>query len=265
MTALPDPAPPPLPRKPRSAFPLWLAALIVGFTLATRDLDIDYQALAWGASDIGEYLSRFGTPNFSRLDRYAALMAETLAMALWGTALAFTGAFVIAPFAARNLSPHPLVYRAARELLNFLRALPDLLFAVVFVAAIGLGPLPGVLAIGLHVSGFLGKVFAENLERVDPGAYEAVRASGANFLQTVMWAGWPSALQETIGYTIFILDRNVRVAAILGLVGAGGIGFELTTTLRLFQYDRTGALVIVIVVTVLAIDYLSAWARKKVR
>ena len=265
MTALPDPAPPPLPRKPRSAFPLWLAALIAGFILATRDLDIDYQALAWGASDIGEYLSRFGTPNFSRLDRYAALMAETLAMALWGTALAFAGAFVIAPFAARNLSPHPFVYRAARELLNFLRALPDLLFAVVFVAAIGLGPLPGVLAIGLHVSGFLGKVFAENLERVDPGAYEAVRASGANFLQTVMWAGWPSALQETIGYTIFILDRNVRVAAILGLVGAGGIGFELTTTLRLFQYDRTGALVIVIVVTVLAIDYLSAWARKKVR
>jgi phosphonate transport system permease protein len=254
-----------LPRKPRSALPLWLAALIAGFTLVTRDLDIDYQALAWGAADIGEYLGRFGTPDFSRLDRYFVLMLETLAMAVWGTALAFAGAFAIAPLAARNLSPHPLAYRAARELLNFLRAMPDLLFAVVFVAALGLGPLPGVLAIGLHVAGFLGKVFAENLERVDPGAYEAVRASGANFVQTVMWAGWPSALQETIGYTIFIVDRNVRVAAILGLVGAGGIGFELTTTLRLFQYDRTAALVIVIVVTVLAIDYLSAWARKRVR
>ena len=255
----------PLPRKRVNAFPLWLAALAALFVVVTRDLEIDFRALAWGAADMGEFLGRFETPDFSRLSRYLMLMGETVAMGLWGTALAFLGAFVIAPFAARNLSPHPLIYRVARELLNFLRAMPDLLFAMLFVAAMGLGPLPGVLAIGMHVTGFLGKVFAENLERVDPGAYEAVRVSGAGFLQTVMWAGWPSVLQETVGYTIFILDRNVRMAAILGLVGAGGIGFEIKTTMGLFQYDQAAALILVVGTTILAIDYLSAWARRKVR
>jgi phosphonate transport system permease protein len=255
----------PFPAKPFNLAPLWLSALVAGFVLATRDLEIDFEALIWGVTDMAEYLGRFGSPDFSRFDKYAMLMLETLGMALWGTALAFLGAFLLAPFAARNLSPHPLVYRLTREILNFLRAMPDLLFAVLFVAAIGLGPLPGVLAIGLHVTGFLGKVFAENLERVDAGIYDFVRASGAGFLQTVMWAGWPSALQETVGYTIFIIDRNVRMAAILGLVGAGGIGFELTATLRLFQYRQAATLVLLVVVTVLAIDYLSSWARKRVR
>jgi len=255
---------PPLPRKPINTFPLWLAALAAVFVAATHDLEIDFRALAWGASDMAEFMGRFGAPDFSRLDRYLILMGETVAIGLWGTALAFLGAFIIAPFAARNLAPHPLVYRGARELLNFLRAMPDLLFAMVFVAAMGLGPLPGVLAIGMHVSGFLGKVFAENLERVDPGTYEAVRASGAGFLQTVMWAGWPSVLQETVGYTIFILDRNIRMAAILGLVGAGGIGFEIKTTMGLFQYDLAAALILVVGLTIVAFDYLSSWARRRV-
>ena len=261
MTTEPDP----FPRKPVNLAPVWVSALAAVFVLAARHLEIDFEALAWGVADMAEYIGRFGAPDFSRLERYSLLMLETLAMALWGTALAFVGAFILAPFAARNLSPHPLAYRISREILNFLRAMPDLLFAVFFVAAIGLGPLPGVLAIGLHVTGFLGKIFAENLERVDRGVYDGVRASGANFLQTVMWAGWPSTLQETVGYTVYIIDRNVRMAAILGLVGAGGIGFELTAALRLFQYRRAAALIVLVVVTVLAIDYLSSWARRRVR
>lgn len=256
---------PSLPPKPLNPFPLWLAAAAAMFIAASRDLDIDFAALAWGASDMVEFAGRFGAPDFSRLGRYLALMGETVAMGLWGTAFAFAGAFVIAPFAARNLAPHPLVYRGARELLNLLRAMPDLLFAMVFVAAMGLGPFPGVLAIGLHVAGFLGKIFAESLERVDAGAYEAVRSGGAGFLQTVMWAGWPSVLQETIGYTIFILDRNVRMAAILGLVGAGGIGFEIKTAIGLFRYDQAATLILVVALTILALDYLSSWARKRVR
>lgn len=256
---------PPLPRKPFNPFPIWLTLAIAGFYAATVHLELDYQAVLWGLADMREYFSRFSTPDFSDIGRFAALMLETLAIAVWGTALAFLGAFILAPFAARNLSPHWVAYRVAREILNFLRAMPDLLFAVIFVAAIGLGPLPGVLAIGLHSAGFLGKVLAEHLERVPAGTYEGVRASGAGFLHTVMWAGWPSILQETIGYTIFIIDRNVRVAAVLGLVGAGGIGVEMMTALRLFQYDRAGALIMVILLTVLVIDYLSSWLRKKVR
>ena len=263
--AKPDQDLPPLPRKPVNLFPVWLTVVIAAFYAATLHLEIDFKAVAYGVTDMREYFGRFTAPDFADLGRFAALMAETLAIAVWGTALAFVGAFVIAPFAARNLAPHWIVYRVAREILNFLRAMPDLLFAVVFVAAIGLGPLPGVLAIGLHTTGFLGKVLAEHLERVPAGTYDGVRASGAGFLHTVMWAGWPSILQETIGYTIFIIDRNVRVAAVLGLVGAGGIGVEMMTALRLFQYDRAGALILVILATILAIDYVSSWLRKKVR
>jgi len=260
-----DPRLSPLPRRPLNPFPLWLALVLAAFWAASRHLAIDWQALAWGAADLGDYIGRFLEPDFSGLGHYLRLMLETLAIAVWGTALAFAGAFLLAPFAARNLAPGRLVYRAARELLNFLRAIPDILFALIFVAALGPGPLAGVLAIGLHVMGFLGKVFAENLERVDPGAYDGVRATGAGMLQTVMWAGWPSTLQETAGYTIFVVDRNVRAAAVLGLVGAGGIGIELVNKIRLYQTDAASALVIVILLTILAIDYLSAWARKKVR
>lgn len=263
--AAPDQGLPPLPRKPANLFPVWLTLAIAAFYAATLHLEIDFQAIIFGFADMREYFSRFTAPDFADLGRFAALMLETLAIAVWGTALAFVGAFALAPFAARNLTLHWIAYRVTREILNFLRAMPDLLFAVIFVAAIGLGPLPGVLAIGLHSTGFLGKVLAEHLERVPAGTYDGVRASGAGFLHTVMWAGWPSILQETIGYTIFIVDRNVRVAAVLGLVGAGGIGVEMMTALRLFQYDRAGALIIVILVTILAIDYLSAWLRRKVR
>lgn len=256
---------PPLPPKPVNLFPAWLTLALAGFYAATVHLEIDYQAIVFGLADMREYFGRFTAPDFADIGRFAALMLETLAIAIWGTALAFIGAVLLAPFAARNLAPHWIAYRIAREILNFLRAMPDLLFAVVFVAAIGLGPLPGVLALGLHTTGFLGKVLAEHLERVPAGTYDGVRASGAGFLQTVMWAGWPSILQETIGYTIFIIDRNVRVAAVLGLVGAGGVGVEMMTALRLFQYDRAGALIIIILMTILAIDYLSAWLRRKVR
>ena len=265
-----DPTPPlaeqtSLPPRPFSVWPLYLCLGVFGAWGTAHHLGIDFQALIWGAGDMTEYIRRFGRPEFVNFPRTATLMAETLAIALWGTAIALTLAVILAPLAARNLSPHPILYRIARELLNGFRALPDLLLASIFVAALGLGPLPGVLAIGLHSAGFLGKVLAEILERVDAGTYEAVRSTGANFSQLIMWAGWPSALQEATGYAIFLIDRNVRVAAILGLVGAGGIGMELTVAFRLFQYDRAAGLVLVVLFVIVSIDYASDWARRRVR
>ena len=253
------------PPRPFSFWPLYLCLGVFGVWATSHHLSIDFQALIWGAGDMTEYVRRFGKPEFVNFPRVAALMAETLAMALWGTAIAVALAFILAPLAARNLTPHPILYRIAREFLNGLRALPDLLFASIFVAALGLGPLPGVLAIGLHSAGFLGKVLAEILERVDPGTYDAVRSTGASFPQLIMWAGWPSAVQEATGYAIFLIDRNVRVAAILGLVGAGGIGMELTVAFRLFQYDRAAGLILVVLVVIVSIDYASDWARRRVR
>lgn len=254
---------PPLPKRPINRVPLWIGAWLLLVGLVIFHLNISFQTLFWGFGDIFEYLGRYRTPNFTELGKYLGLMGQTLAIALWGTALAFTISFILTPLAAKNISPHPWIYRIVRELLNFLLALPDLVLALIFVAALGLGPLPGVLALGLHTSGFLTKFFSESMERVEPGIYEAVNATGANFIQLVMFAAWPSIVQEIISYTLYIFDRNVRVATVLGLVGAGGIGLELNATLRFFDYDKAAALILIIILTIVAIDYLSAGLRSK--
>lgn len=256
---------PPLPARPRTLFRIWLLLLLALLILIVRDLDIDFRTLIAGISDIGEYFSRFGTPELSEVPRYLGLMGQTLATALWGTIFAFVISFLIAPWAARGLSPNRVTHRFARETLNFMRAMPDLLLALIFVSAMGLGPMPGILALGVHTAGFLGKFFAETLERVDHGKYEALFATGAGFTQTVMFAGWPSILRETAGYTLYILDRNVRMAAVLGLVGAGGIGLELHDTLRLFLYDKAATLILLILFTILIVDYLSSALRKRLK
>ena len=252
-----------LPAKPRNPFPPRVALALITLWWIIWDLDISFETLAYGVSDMAEYFSRYGQPDFSELSRYLELLGVTLATALWGTAIAFVIGFMIAPFAARNFTPHPSLYYISREFLNFTRALPDLLLALIFVAAIGLGPLAGALALGIHTAGFLGKFFAESLEQIDKGVCEGVAATGANFPQMVMYAGWPSILREALGYVLYIFDRNVRMAAVLGLVGAGGIGLALHDTLRLFNYDQAAALILIILLTILVIDYLSAWLRKK--
>lgn len=257
------PQAPALPPKPRNPIPVWAAATLAVLWLTVWDLEISFEALAYGVGDMAEYFSRYGQPDFADLSRYLSLMGVTLATALWGTAFALVVAFFLAPMAARNFAPNPVAYRIAREILNFMRAMPDLLLALIFVAAMGLGPLPGALALGVHTAGFLGKFFAESLERIDQGVYEGVAATGANFPQLVMYAGWPSILRESLGYILYILDRNVRMASVLGLVGAGGIGLALHDTLRLFDYGQSAALILVILATILVIDYASAWLRRR--
>lgn len=254
---------PELPNKPKEWFPLWATVVVAAVWFMAVDLEINLQTLIWGVQDMGEFVSRFANPDFTRLPQYLSLMGATLAMAFWGTVIAFMMSFVLAPLGARNLSPHPVIYRITREFFNFCRAMPDLLLALILVSAIGLGPLPGILALGISTAGFLGKFFAESLERVPAGRYEALASAGAGYMQTLMYAGWPSILREMTGYTLFILDRNARMASVLGLVGAGGIGTALSTALRTFNYDRAAAMILVMLVTILIIDYLSAWLRKR--
>jgi len=253
-----------LPPKPRNPAPVWMATTLIVLWLIVWDLDISFKSLIYGIADMGEYFSRYGQPDFSDVSLYMNLMGVTLATALWGTVFALLVAFFLAPLAARNFTPNPLAYRMAREALNFMRAMPDLLLALIFVAALGLGPLPGALALGVHTAGFLGKFFAESLERIDKGVCEGVASTGANFAQMVMYAGWPSILREALGNTLYILDRNVRMASVLGLVGAGGIGLALHDTLRLFNYGQSAALILVILATILIIDYASAWLRRRI-
>jgi len=251
--------------KPRNFFPVWLSLVLIVLWQITVDLEIDFSILAYGVSDMAEYFSRYGTPDFSDISTYLKLMLQTIATAFWGTAFAVVVAFLLAPLAARNLSLHPVVYRLSREILNFMRAMPDLLLALLFVAAIGLGPMAGVLALGIHTAGFLGKFFAESLERVDDGVYEGLQSVGASLLQIIMFAGWPSINREFVGYTLYIMDRNVRAASMLGLVGAGGIGLELNESLSLYQYNQSSAIIIMIIAVIIVIDHSSSYLRKKLK
>lgn len=209
---------------------LWLTAPLVEFSFARL-------IRSW--PPLIDFLSHlFVTPQWEYLPRLGQLMLETIEMTLLGTFIALLIAFPLGILAARNASPHPLVFQACRNLLGFIRALPELVWALVFVSAVGLGPLPGVMALALVTVGFMGKFFAEAIEVVGDNAIEGVRATGAGRLQTILYAMLPQAVPDFIGSLLYILDHNLRAATILGLVGAGGIGYDMVMSMRLFQYDR---------------------------
>ena len=186
---------------------------------------------------------------------------EMLAIALWGTTLAALLALPLAFLAARNLTPHPLAYALARAVLNAQRGVSEMVFALPFVAAVGLGAFPGVLALAVHSAGVLGKFYAEAMENVEPGPLEALAATGAGRLQTVAFAVWPQVLPEVVTYTLYRWESDVRAAFVLGIVGAGGLGFELQMALRLFKYEQALTILVVIVLVVTAIDRLASRIR----
>lgn len=186
---------------------------------------------------------------------------ETIQMAIIGTTLSI---FLAAPFAvlaARNIS-HPVVYATTRLLLNANRAVPEIIFALIFVAAVGLGPFGGVLALAVGSIGFMSKVYAEAIEAIDPQQVLAVRATGANKLQTLIYAVAPQAMPVIASYSLLNFEHNVRSATILGIVGAGGVGFILQKYLSLFMYTHLTGALIVIVIVVTVIDRVSDRIRK---
>lgn len=189
-------------------------------------------------------------------------MLETLELGLWGTLLAMILSVPLAYFSARNYSPNRLTYTAARALVSLFRSVPELISALFLVLAFGFGPIAGVLALGIHAAGFLGKFYAEDIEHADNKPQEALRAIGANPVKVLAAAVLPQVLPQYIAYTLYILDRNVRMATVVGIVGAGGIGQTLYESIRSFQYGETAAQIIVVIVTVMALDLISARLRK---
>lgn len=188
---------------------------------------------------------------------------ETIQMALIGTLGAVILSIPLSLMAARNISPHPIIFRSTRFLLNILRSIPELIYGLIFVAAVGLGPFPGVLALIFGSIGSLSRVFAEAIEQIDPQQVLAVQATGSGQVQTFVYAVIPQALPLLISYSIIFFESNVRSATILGLVGAGGIGFEINKYLSLFQYDRLMGTIIVLVVAVTIIDRFSNYVRSR--
>jgi phosphonate transport system permease protein len=197
------------------------------------------------------------------IPRVVPYLVETLQMAFIGTLLGVVLALPFGLLAARNVAPRPWIYTVTRLLLNINRAIPDIIFALIFVAAVGLGPFGGVLALGVGAIGTLAKLYAESIEAIDPQQTLAVRATGASPLQTFRYGVLPQALPLMASYTLLLFESNVRSATILGLVGAGGVGFILSKYISLFQYRELMGALIFIIVMVTLIDWLSGLLRKR--
>ncbi|MBI4523093.1 MAG: phosphonate ABC transporter, permease protein PhnE [Deltaproteobacteria bacterium] len=189
---------------------------------------------------------------------------ETVQMALAGTFMALLVAFPVGFLAARNTTPHPSVYHGTRLVLNLFRTIPDLALGLLFVAAVGLGAFAGTLALFIHTTTVLGKLLSEAVENIDEGVVEAIRATGARYPQVLAFAVLPQILPDLISFTLYRLETNIRAASVLGLIGAGGIGYLMNTSFRTFQYQEASAIVLVLIVLVMVVDYASYRLRKLV-
>ncbi len=195
--------------------------------------------------------------------RIGARMLETLEMGVQATLLGIVLSVPLAVLGARGYAPGWGVRHAARALVAFLRAVPELVSALFLVLAYGFGPTAGILALGLHCTGFLGKFFAEEIEHADKAPQEALAAHGAGRLKVLRFAVWPQVMPHYLGYVCYVLDRNVRMATVVGLVGAGGIGQELKGRYDLFQFGHVSTILLAIFIVVLALDQVSAWVRTR--
>lgn len=207
-----------------------------------------------------DLLSGFMQPSFRDWRVYAAAMIETVQIAIWGTAFAVLIGSPFAILASSNVCP-VWVVQPVRRLMDASRAINEIVFALVFVVAVGLGPLAGVLALAVHNVGIIAKLFSEAVESTDPRPVEGIRATGASRLQEVIHGILPQVMPLWSSFTLYRFETNVRSATVLGIVGAGGIGQPLYENIRSFQYAETASIIIIVVVTVTLIDLLSSRIR----
>lgn len=213
--------------------------------------------LAEGLPAIGIVVGEMVPPDFTRWRQWLEPLLDTLAMSVAGTALAVVLSLPLALLAANNTTPNKFAYHIARFILNTLRSIPELIMGIIFVAAVGFGMLPGVLALGLHSVGMVGKFFAEAIEHAHPAPIEAAEATGASKLQVIQSAVIPQVLPQFGDVSMYRWEYNFRASTVMGMVGAGGIGTELVGSLRLLDYPQVGALLLVILGAVTIVDMLS--------
>lgn len=211
--------------------------------------------------NMAEFASGFLNPNFANWRLYLAEMIETVQIAIWATALAVFFGIPFAILASSNVCPQWIV-QPTRRLMDAFRAIHEMVFALLFVVAVGLGPVAGVLALAIHNIGIIAKLFSEAVEAIDPRPVEGIRATGATRLQEVIFGVVPQVMPLWSSYTLYRLETNVRSATVLGIVGAGGIGQSLYENIRSFQYSDTAAIILIVIATVVIVDIVSALIRK---
>ena len=239
----------------------WAVALGV-LAWAWRGAEIRPLDLLRDSGNIGTYASEFFPPDFGDWRIYVREMIVTVHIAVWGTLLAIVAAVPLGLAASANIAPAWL-HQPVRRLMDACRAINEMVFAMLFIVAVGLGPFAGVLALAVHTTGTLAKLFSEAVEAIDPRPVEGIRATGARKLVEIAYGVIPQVLPLWLSFALYRFESNVRSASVVGMVGAGGIGVVLFEVIRGFQYAQTCAVLIILVVSVSLIDLLSARLRAR--
>jgi phosphonate transport system permease protein len=259
----------------RARLMLGFICLLIAIALAAIGGEVDLFKFAGNIDRLPNYIrslvpslswATFGADMaewFWNLDEWLKLLADTLLIAYLGTLLGAAAAFVLCFFATANLERHGVIRFACRRFFEFCRTVPEIVFALLFVVAFGLGAMPGVLALAIHSMGALGKLFAEVVENIDMRPVEGATSTGANRVTTIRFAVLPQVMSNFTSYALLRFEINVRTAAVMGFVGAGGIGYDLMVAIRKFYYSDVSAILLLIIATVMIIDLVTEQLRHR--
>jgi phosphonate transport system permease protein len=252
---------PPAIKNPLLRYGLLIAVIAYGYWAVTF-MPINWERVAAGMPRAARIVSTMFPPDFSRYELIYSGFLETIQMALVASLLGVLLSVPAAIMAARNIAPLP-VYLLGRAIIVVARSFHPVIVAVLLVRAVGFGPLAGILTLTIYSLGFVGKLLAEAVEEIDRGQVEAIQATGAGYFKTLVYAVFPQIYPRLVGLSIYQTDSNLRASAIVGVVGAGGIGATLTGAFRRFDYDFAFAIVLVIIGLILLSEGLSGWIRSR--
>jgi len=242
---------------------LILGAIAILLAWSFGEAEIRNASYLWtDAGNMAEYAKEFLKPDFHRWEFYVEQMLITFKIAVWGTALSVILGIPFALLSSENIAPGWIV-QPVRRLMDAFRAINELVFAMLFVVAVGLGPFAGVMALFIHNTGIIAKLFSEAVEAIDPRPVEGIKATGASYLQQIVFGVIPQVFPLWSSFTLYRFETNVRAATVLGIVGAGGIGLVLYENIRGFEYGKTMAIMLIIILTVSLIDFVSQRLRRK--
>ncbi|MBD2177450.1 phosphonate ABC transporter, permease protein PhnE [Pseudanabaena sp. FACHB-1998] len=251
-----------------SRYHVWLirgiAIVVLGWAYiwSLKGLKVNPELIKTSLPYMADFLMRLWPPDLSILDVAIKALIETVQMSLWGTTIGAILSIPLALLSARNLSPLWLRWLASL-LQNAVRSVPSIILGLFFVAATGLGAPAGTLALGIYTIGYLAKFYQEAIEAVDRRSLEALQVSRASWWQIAQYGILPQVLPLCLGYTLYMFEYNIRAASVLGVVGAGGIGFELVSYIRGFEYNKATTMMLVLLVVVTSIDAISSQLRNK--
>lgn len=244
---------------------IWVLIISVAafFLHGLNGADVSAERLGQGIINVGIFAAESFPPDVSRWPFIASAMLETFQMALVGVVF---GVIISVPFAllsARNTSPNRLIRWISLNVVATFRTIPDLIWALIFVVAVGLGPLAGILAIMMDTIGFCGRFFAERIEETDPRPGQALSATGCSRFAVIMATILPESFPSFVATSLYSVEKAIRSAVVLGLVGAGGIGVELSAAMNLFRYDQALTIILTILVVVISVEHVSNWIRTR--